>query len=181
MMNSGLGTYSFKEMQEKLGAKESYMRKGSRYKNLNSDECINELQLIQQEYNSTEAQYVVDYAEKHKDSEFYKGLEWDNDKCGELYRRQQVHQIISDIIIVYDIKKDDKDLGQNSVVYEIQAYSHIDSCSGYRPTVELLSSESTRNELYDKALKELLYWESKWEYLVEFGDVCKEINKLKIK
>lgn len=175
-MFNKLGDFSYQDMQEQLHIKEIKLRKGSRYTKLNSTKIVDELKVIQDIYGNIDAENVVDYARTHKDSEFYKGLEWNNDVAAEIYRKQQVHQIICDIEIVYE--------NTNSVntnefkTFEIQAYSHIDSLVGYKSTIEILSNDDTRKELIHKALNELIYWQEKYKSIVEFSAICKDIDDL---
>lgn len=169
-------SFNYKEL-EKQGA-EIKLRKGSRYSKLDCKNLVKELDIIEKEYNGIEDKYVVDYARNNPNSEFHKGLEWNDQKAAEKYRKQQVHQIISDIVIVYtDNSQNNKDKNKDTKVVIVPYYSHLPSESGYKTTIEVIKNTDTRKELLQKATNELLYWQQKYRHLEEFTDIFDVIEK----
>lgn len=178
-MIDSLGVFNYNKYIEQKA--ELKFRDSSRYKQLNCKSIVDELNEVYSITNSIEAQDVVDYARVHTNSEFHKGLEWNDDKAANEYRKNQVHQIISDIIIVQTTDNAEPIFtNDNSRSYVIQAYSHIDSVSGYLPTISIMQTTDTRDELIQKALRELNYWKEKYKNLVEFDNIVNAIDNLNI-
>ena len=178
-MIDSLGIFNYEDFEKQKA--EVKFREGSRYKRLNCKNIVNELNAVYLNNHSLNAQFIVDYAKADTNSEFHKGLEWNDDKAANEYRKQQVHQIVSDIIIVQREYNPDVTLtNKNTTSYIVQAYSHIDSVSGYLPTINILQTTETREELIHKALKELKYWKDKYQNLVEFDSIIKVINNLNL-
>ena len=169
--------FSFKELQEK-GIKDVYFRKGSRHTKLNIYNVVDDISHTREIYGNIEDDSLLDYAETHKNSEIYKSLEWNNDVAGNLYRKQQLHQLLSDIIFVYEKNIDNNIDNGTTRTFEFQAYSHIDSVKGYMPTIEIMSNSNMREELLQKAIKELQYWQQKYQHLEELSFIFRDIEKL---
>lgn len=172
--------FSYKELREK-GIKDIYFRKGSRNTKLNIYNVVDDISKTREIYGNIEDESLLDYAETHKGSEIYKGLEWNNDIAGDLYRKHQLHQLLNDIVFVYEKDIDDRNIdGGITRTFEFQAYSHIDSVKGYMPTIEIMSNSNMREELLQKAIKELHYWQRKYQHLEELSFIFKAIENLNI-
>jgi hypothetical protein len=53
-------------------------------------------------------QYVVEYAEQHKDTELYRCFEWNDAKAAKSWRKQQAGDILRMIVIVESIRENNK-------------------------------------------------------------------------
>jgi hypothetical protein len=53
-------------------------------------------------------QYVVEYAEQHKDTELYRCFEWDNAKAARSWRKEQAANILRLIVIVDSIRENNE-------------------------------------------------------------------------
>jgi uncharacterized protein (DUF2249 family) len=71
------------------------------FRNRDAQKIGEELELIE----TLKPKNVVRYAEQHKDSELYKCFEWNNEKAGNAWRREQARGIIQLIVITETVKE----------------------------------------------------------------------------
>ena len=153
-----------------------YFRKGCRI-SLNAERTWGELEEIKRRniYKMLEPPEVVDYARENPDSELHKGFEWDDSKAAEQYRLQQARQIIYNIRIIQ--VEDDVNVDVAKTV-EYIPYTHLDTISGYRSTIEVYKNEEDYEQLKQQAYRDLLYWSKKYNNIVEFKQIFEDIENL---
>jgi hypothetical protein len=107
------------------------------YKNRDAQKIGEELESL----GSIKPENAVRYAERHKDSELYKCLEWDNKKCGTAWRREQARKIIQCIITVETVRER---AGTRSI--NIRAFENVTGGEGsiYLPTKKALEDPEYR-------------------------------------
>ena len=97
-------------------------------------------------------------------------FEWDNDKCGVHYRKQQARNLLNhiEIRIIHETKE-----------FIIPAYSHIivNQNKRYVSTVEALSDEEMRQQMLNEALQQLHYWKEKYKILKELNQIVTSIEE----
>lgn len=151
-------------------------RKGSRI-NLNAEKTYGELQIIKSNNieNMLEPPEVVEYARNNPQSELHKGFEWNDSKAAEQYRLQQARQIIYNIRIIQ--VEDDVNVDVAKTV-EYIPYTHLDTISGYKSTIEVYKNEEDYEQLKQQAYRDLLYWSKKYNNIVEFKQIFEDIENL---
>ena len=152
-------------------------REGCRI-NLDAEKTHLELEQIRlhNENNQLKPEEVVEYAKQHKDSELHKGFEWDTEKAAYQYNLIQARQIIYNIRI---IKTEDNNV-DNTKKIEYTPYTHLDTISGYKSIIEVYKNEDDYEQLKQQAYRDLLYWERKYQNIIEFEIIFKDIENLKI-
>ncbi len=151
-------------------------KKGSRI-NLNAEKTYEELQTIKRNNisNILEPPEVVEYARNNPQSELHKGFEWNDSKAAEQYRLQQARQIIYNIRIIQ--VEDDVNVDVAKTV-EYIPYTHLDTISGYKSTIEVYKNEEDYEQLKQQAYRDLLYWSKKYNNIVEFKQIFEDIENL---
>lgn len=151
-------------------------KKGSRI-NLNAEKTYEELQTIKRNNisNILEPPEVVKYARNNPQSELHKGFEWNDSKAAEQYRLQQARQIIYNIRIIQ--VEDDVNVDVAKTV-EYIPYTHLDTISGYKSTIEVYKNEEDYEQLKQQAYRDLLYWSKKYNNIVEFKQIFEDIENL---
>lgn len=151
-------------------------KKGSRI-NLNAEKTYEELQIIKSNNieNMLEPPEVVEYARNNPQSELHKGFEWNDSKAAEQYRLQQARQIIYNIRIIQ--VEDDVNVDVAKTV-EYIPYTHLDTISGYKSTIEVYKNEEDYEQLKQQAYRDLLYWSKKYNNIVEFKQIFEDIENL---
>ena len=148
-------------------------RKGSRI-NLDAKKTHLELEQIRlnNKDNQLKPEEVLEYARNNIDSELHKGFEWDMEKAAYQYNLQQARQIIYNIRI---IKLDDNKVN-NTKKIEYIPYTHLDTIEGYKSTIEVYKNKIDYEQLKNQAYRDLLYWKKKYENIIEFENIFKEID-----
>jgi hypothetical protein len=91
---------------------------------------------------------VVEYAERHKDSELYKCLEWDDTKAAKSWRKQQAADILRLIIVVETVEE-----GSKTRKIKIRAFENaVDEEKGsiYLPTRDAMKDPEYRGYIIEK-------------------------------
>lgn len=112
-----------------------------------------------------EAQHIIEYAERHKDSELYKCFEWDDTEAARKWRHQQARNIIYSISL--EIKEEPRQLQRVYVNVkdkdtEEKVFKKID---------DVLKNDKEYQQLIDKAKAELIRCKDKYEILLEKSDL----------
>lgn len=126
-----------------------------------------ELEKIE-ELGEISSEQVLEYAEKHKDSELYKCFDWDDKSASRKYRLQQASQIICSISV--EIKEEPV---EKQKVY----YSVVSSESGsrkFKNIKEILKDDEEYMQLVEKAKNEFDNCREKYDNLIRKEDL-KEI------
>ena len=142
------------------------MKKYSWIYNINADaqKVGEELELIERE-GSISPVHLIEYAERHKDSELYKCFEWDNDEAAKKYRLRQATTIIGSISV--EIKEEPREIQK---VY----YSINDSKTNekkFKNISEIINNDDEYLQIVEKAKSEFIKCKHKYESLLEKEDL----------
>lgn len=123
-----------------------------------------ELEVIERN-NTITPEHVVEYAERHKDSELYKCFEWDNNEAAKKWRLNQARLIITSITL--EIKEEPKKTQRvyvniKDVSTEERTFKNIN---------EVLKNDEEYQQLIDKAKKELESCKERYADLLEKEDL----------
>lgn len=138
----------------------------------NAETVANEISSIGEEFT---AQQVVDYAEKHPDSELYKCFSWDDEKCANLYRCGIARQIIGNLKIT--IIHDEPEIAPkptNIRFFSMPEHSH----GTYKKTEIVVKRPDEYQILLETALNELRWFRNKYANLSELEAVFEAIDAL---
>lgn len=134
-----------------------------------SKKVIQEILKIKEEKGLT-AENVVDKA-KDKSNILHDFFVWNDSEAGRLYRKQQARALINEIKIIVE----DKEL----YAFESVNISLNESMSKkeYKTLVEVLDNDGYKEQIINRAIRELKYWKNKYDKLLEFRDLVKKIEK----
>lgn len=138
----------------------------------NAQKVGQELEIIEKATDLT-AVNVVEYARTHTDSELYSILEWDNDVAGELWRRKQASQIITNIRV--QIIEDD-DTPKNAK--PIRAYVQTTEARTYDPIEVVVKDPDKYQVMLEKAYRELNRTKDKYADLSEIQELLADVPDL---
>ena len=113
-------------------------------------------------------EHVVEYAERHKDSELYKMFEWDDKEAGKQWRIAQARRIICAITI--EIKEEPKKVQR---VY-VNVKDKDTEERTFKNINEVLKNDEEYQQLIEKAKRELENCKERYKDLIEKEDL-KEI------
>ena len=114
------------------------------------------------------AEHVLQYAERHKDSELYKCFEWDDKEASRKYRLAQASQIICSISI--EIKEEPR--VKQRVYFSVK--SSETQSRVFKNINDILDNDEEYKQLVDKAKIEFDSCKEKYETLINKEDL-KEI------
>jgi hypothetical protein len=110
---------------------------------------------------------------RRAESPLHNLFEWDDSKAAELYREDQARWVIRHLVLAKD------ETGQE-VEGTVRAFLLIneddDETRGYVDTAIALGNAESRQEILDRALRELMSWQGRYEHLKEFAVVCGAIR-----
>lgn len=138
----------------------------------NAQKVGQELEIIEQATDLT-AENVVNYARTHTDSEIYSILEWDNDVAGELWRRKQASQIITNIRVQI-IEDDDEPKNAKP----IRAYVQTTEPKTYDPIEVVVKDQNKYQVMLEKAYRELNRTKEKYADLSEIQELLADVPDL---
>lgn len=134
--------------------------------NINADaqKVGEELELIERN-NIITPEHLIEFAERHKDSELYKCFEWDDEEAGKLYRIDQARRIICSISV--EIKEEPK---VTQRVY-VNIKDKDTNEKTFKNIKEVLENDEEYIQLIDKAKLDLEKCKEKYENLIEKEDL----------
>lgn len=123
-------------------------------------------ELEQIERNSTiTPQHIVEYAQRHADSELYKCFEWDDTEASRKYRIYQANHIICSLSL--EIKEEPKKVQRVYVnIKDTDTEERI-----FKNINEVLKDDNEYQQLIEKAKADLLRCKEKYENTVEKADL----------
>lgn len=110
-------------------------------------------------------EHLIEYAERHKESELYKCFEWNNDEASRKYRIYQARQIISSISI--EIKEEPKEI--QKIYFSVNDSETKEK--RYKNITEIINNNDEYSQIIDKAKKEFIRCKEKYEFLLEKEDL----------
>ena len=109
---------------------------------------------------------VLEYAEKHRDSEISKCFDWDNESASNKWRLHQATSILTNISIVID----DKEPIRETRVY-VSTKSKNDEKRVFKKLVDVLEDDKEYKKILAKASDELNACEQKYRELIKLQDL----------
>lgn len=132
-----------------------------------------ELEAIERDGNVS-PEHIVEYAERHPESELHKCFEWDNDEASRKYRLRQANQIICSITL--EITEEPKN--------ETRVYFRVKDKKTDKKVFKTIKEVSKDDELYEqvinKAKADFIRCKEKYETLIdnrELKEIIFEIYK----
>ena len=111
---------------------------------------------------------VVDDAVNPK-SPLHPCFEWDDDKAADAHRLSQARKLIGSIVVA---EIDDEPLSR-----ETRAFVHITADSPrYEPIEIAMRDENMRDEIIDRAWREIKTWQSRYSAYQEFAELIDAID-----
>ena len=132
--------------------------------NYNADAQLvgEELEIIERN-SKISAENVVEYAQRHKDSELYKCFDWDDTEAAKKWRLQQARWVLCSISL--EIKEEPKQRVYVSIKdkdTEARTFKNIN---------EVLKNDKEYQQLVDKASRDLENCKNKYTNLLEKEDL----------
>ena len=142
-----------------------------------NENVIKEILEIKKNYGLT-AENLHEKA-KDKNSALHNLLEWNDTKCGDLYRLQQCRLLINEVKVIVEnkeiyafenvkvkvIEHEEKDIDKR------QYFSHD----------EIISDENKRQQIVLRALKNIKYWKELYQEYNEFASIFAAIEEVESK
>ncbi len=153
-------------------------RDASRFKHLDANKVHEEGLEIYKEFGNIEGQTVVNWAREHKDSEYYKGLEWNDTVAGEAFRVIQARQITSGIILNDYTDKDNATDTKVTIPVNTRAFYNVERGKGYEPVEIIMKNEDKYESLKQEALNRFLSLKKQYQFIVELKPIFDAIDKL---
>jgi hypothetical protein len=111
---------------------------------------------------------VVDDAASPK-SPLHPCFEWDDSKAADAHRLSQARKLIGSIVVA--------EVNDKPVKYETRAFVHITADSPrYEPIQVAMRTEFMREEVIDRAWKEIAMWRTRYNAYVEFSEIIDAID-----
>lgn len=115
--------------------------------------------------NAITPEHVVEYAERHKDSELYKCFEWDDSEAANKWRLQQARLVICSISL--EIKEEPRKVQRVYVSIKDKDTEE----RTFKSINEVLKNDKEYQQLVDKAKKELEGCRDRYTNLIEKDDL----------
>ena len=132
--------------------------------NANAQKVGEELEEIERA-GSINPEHLIEYAERHKDSELYKCFEWDDNEAARKYRLKQAITIISSISL--EIKEEPKEV--QKIYFSVNDSETKEKV--YKNISEIIENDNEYSQILDKAKKEFIRCKEKYESLLEKEDL----------
>lgn len=151
------------------------VRKNYRFKKEDAQIIGKELERLSKKHQGRiTPEIVLKEATKNKNP-LHKYFDWDNDRAAHQWRIQQTRYMIRSIEV---------QIGNEETVIVRKFYSLEDDEDGGEVTyidVDVIKDSSLlRQQIIQRALKEIKYWQEKYKSYKEFDGICKEIDKLNL-
>lgn len=115
-----------------------------------------------------EAQHILEYAERHKDSELYKCFEWDDSEASRKYRLNQAR------LIIYSISLEIKEEPRKTQRVYVNIKDKDTEEKVFKKIDEVLENDEEYQQLLEKAKADLIRCQEKYSDLLNKEDL-KEI------
>lgn len=139
-----------------------YEYKTPRLYKVSAKDAAEEIERIKGGAESVTPAQIVE-ASRDEGAVLHSVFEWDDSKAGRLYREQQAGQLIRNIVVRYEDKKQ-----------PVRAFVHVES--SYEPIKQVLASKVKTERMLDAAIRELRSFRDKYAALKELSDVFKAID-----
>lgn len=144
-------------------------RDGFPSKGIDAGAAAKELERIRKKKGVLIPEEVVAEARKSR-SPLHDAFEWDDTEAANQYRLVQARSLVAAVEIVTTDTEDQK---------PVRAFVHLSSAGGYQDTVLALRTEPTRQEVMEKARREMESWVRRFGHLEEFAEIVAAADRAK--
>lgn len=137
---------------------------GATWYSANAQLVGEELEQIERN-NTITPEHIVEYAERHKDSELYKCFEWDDKEASKKWRLNQARLILGSIKL--EIKEEPKKVQR--VYFSVKDKDTEEKT--FKNINEILKNDEEYQQLIDKAKRDIESCKEKYEDLIEKQDL----------
>lgn len=153
-------------------------KEGSHFKHLDANKVHEEGLKIYEEYGNLKGKTIVDWAREHKDSEYHKGLEWDDSIAGEAFRVIQAGQITNNIILNDYTDKDNATNIKTTIPINTRAFYNVEKGKGQEPVQVIMKDKGKYESLKQEALNRFLSLKKQYQFIVELKPIFDAIDEL---
>ena len=143
---------------------------------LDAQQTGERIELLESKYGKITPQIVLSDAKK-KASPLHDGFEWDDSIAAEQHRLDQARFILRQIVIVTSDEDDEEPTAIRAFVSVLD--SSEEGKSVYMPIGTAMENADTRQQILEKAYKELQEWGNRYKAFKEFSGVRKAIVSIK--
>lgn len=141
---------------------------GTRF-SVTADIAYQEIERIAETYGALKPEYVVEES-KPEDAPLHDEFEWNDVRAAELYRIEQARHIIRSLVVVHDENKE-----------PVRAYVLVtpkDNDTTYMRVDAALSDTEYREQVLERAQKELESWRKRYEALLDYATLLSISQKV---
>lgn len=109
--------------------------------------------------------HLIEYAQRHKDSELYKCFEWDDSEAARKYRLRQAGVIISSISV--EVREEPREI--QKIYYSVN--DNRTNEKKFKNISEIINNNDEYSQIVEKAKNEFIKCKSKYESLLEKEDL----------
>lgn len=106
-------------------------------------------------------------------SPLHKFFEWNNSKAAEEFRLFQARRLIQSVSVVYE----EDDTKRNRGFVHLKVETSSGETSGYVSTVRAMSDTEMREQVLERARKEMLDWRNRYRDLNELAEIFRAIDE----
>jgi len=122
---------------------------------------------------SITAEIVVEDA-KSEDTPYHDYFEWDNEKAGHQWRLVQARGLVRSINEVKIIREEN-----NDVPIKVRLFHDVKP-GGYTPNETVWKVEEMREQVIQKALRELRGWSNRYRLYTELAEIHKAVDNVQL-
>lgn len=159
-------------MVKKLKKRKYGAANGCPYTNKDAQVIGEELERIRDIYGGeVSPQHVYDES-RHKKAALYSYLEWDNEKCGDRWRLEQIKRMIR---IVYVRIEDDGEPRETRAM--VSVISHETGTKRYVSVERAMKDNDYRKQVIQEAMNKANTWRNKYREYKELGKIFQAIDE----
>jgi hypothetical protein len=131
--------------------------------------------LIEANNGQLTAAHVVDDA-RNPESILHPSFEWNDSVAAEMHRAETARKLMRSIVVV--------SVGDHVIDAEVRGFVAVkdeDNATYYTSTVYAIQQPDLREQILEKAWRDLESWRNKYEHLKEFSNVINAIKRIDIK
>ena len=109
-------------------------------------------------------------ASRPDDAPLHNEFEWNDSKAAEKYREEQARHIICNLSVVSEVTEPTRAF--------VTLHTKVGEKSNYEPVIEVMKDGDKQKQLLEQAKRELGFFKTKYQTLIELAGVIREIDKL---
>lgn len=151
--------------------------KDGRHSRIPAEAAYNELNRIKEKYGSLEARYVPEES-RSANALLHSVFEWDDRVAGIKHREEQARKLIQSLIVVHEEAPEVKVRAFQIVSAHRRSEETKRAVRVYESTGTALEDPSMRQEILDRAMRELNEFRKRYSALTELAEVLSAIDRL---